>query len=202
MARHRKPGPKTAWQNRVHYNRAKCTHRLKPSQIENLTSADTFASLIGTRLNGFLTIKFSEGSHALQEFQTGTKRLSQWHRRWGGELRWIYVWEATGGFHVHALVHVPRRAWRDFGQAVAMAFQVMSICSSIEAPGKRPWRTVQGHRLANALALARAIPCQGQGSGQHCMEAVRLPQKASDPRHACGRVSQWLGGGCQKFPTL
>jgi hypothetical protein len=122
MAARKKPGPKTPWQKRARYNRAKCAMRLKPSQVQNLTMADAFASRIGKRLNGFLTVKFSESGHPLDEFRAGVKRLSLWHRRWGGELRWTYVWEAIGGFHVHALAHVPRRAWREFEQATVHAF--------------------------------------------------------------------------------
>jgi hypothetical protein len=122
MANGRKRGPKTAWQNRVAYNRAKCEVRLKPCQIQSLAAADAFASFYGKRLNYFLTIKFSEIEAPLQAFREGTKRLSQWHRHWGGALHWIYVWEATGGFHVHALVHVPRGLWQDFLRATGLAF--------------------------------------------------------------------------------
>jgi hypothetical protein len=122
MAHRKQPGPKTPWEKRVRYNRAKCETRLKPCQIQNLAAADAFASRIGKTLNGYLTIKFSESGHPLNEFRAGVKRLSQWHRRWGGELRWIYVWEASGGFHVHALVHVPRGAWKDFDKGTARAF--------------------------------------------------------------------------------
>jgi hypothetical protein len=122
MANGRKRGPKTPWQNRAAYNRAKCELRLKPCQIENLAAADAFASGIGKRLNCFLTLKFSEIDAPLQAFRAGTKRLSQWHRHWGGALHWIYVWEATGGFHVHALVNVPRGLLQDFMQATTRAF--------------------------------------------------------------------------------
>jgi hypothetical protein len=95
---------------------------LKPCQVEALSSADAFASRRETPLNGYLTIKFSEFGHPLKEFQAGTKRLSEWHRRWGGELRWLYVWEAIGGYHIHALAHIPRGAWADFRQATMQAF--------------------------------------------------------------------------------
>ena len=122
MAKGRKRGPKTAWQKRVRYNRANCKERLKPCQVQNLTAADAFASFNGKLLNCFLTIKFSEFAEPLQAFCAGTKRLSQWHRRWGGVLHWIYVWEAISGFHVHALAHVPQQAWQDFSQAMALAF--------------------------------------------------------------------------------
>lgn len=122
MALRKKPGPKTPWQRRVRYNRARCVERLKPTQIENLTAADAFAGTLKTPLNGFLTIKFSERCDPLQEFHAATKRLWQWHRRWGGELRMAYVWEAIGGHHLHALVHVPRGAWQLIGQAFASAF--------------------------------------------------------------------------------
>ena len=122
MAKGRKRGPKTAWQDRIGYNRAKCELRLKPFQIQNLGAANAFASGSGKPLNCFLTIKFSEIEAPLQAFRDGTKRLSQWHRYWGGALHWIYVWEATGGFHVHALIHVPRGLWQDFVQATTRAF--------------------------------------------------------------------------------
>jgi hypothetical protein len=122
MARRKKPGPKTPWQRRVRYNRSRCLERLKPVQVVNLTEADAFAGTVNAPLNGFLTIKFSERGHPLLEFQGGTKRLAQWHRRWGGELRMVYVWEAIGGYHLHALVHVPRGAWGILNQAIASAF--------------------------------------------------------------------------------
>ena len=121
-SRKKKPGPKTPWQRRVRYNRTRCIERLKPSQIENLTAADAFAGTLKAPLTGFLTIKFSECGHPLREFHAGVKRLSQWHRRWCGELRLIYVWEAIGGHHLHALVHVPRGVWQLVGQAIASAF--------------------------------------------------------------------------------
>ena len=118
----KKPGPKTPWQNRVRYNRERCLKRLKPSQIQNLTEADFFSGSCNAPLNGFLTIKFSERGHPLNEFQAGTKRLAQWHRRWGGELRMIYVWEAVDSYHLHALVHVRRGAWQLLVQTIATAF--------------------------------------------------------------------------------
>ena len=122
VAHRKKPGPKTQWQRRVRYNRARCIERLKPSQIVNLTTADVFAGRLGTPLNGFLTIKLSERSHPLSEFHAAAKRLSQWYRQWGGELRWIYVWEAIGGHHLHALLHVPHSSWQLAGNAIASAF--------------------------------------------------------------------------------
>ncbi len=122
MAKGRKRGPKGAWQNRAKYNRAKCELRLKPCQIQNLAAADAFASAIGKGLSCFLTIKFSEFEVPLHAFRHGTKRLSQWHRHWGGALHWIYAWEAKGGFHVHALVHVPSGLWQDFMQVTTRAF--------------------------------------------------------------------------------
>ncbi len=117
-----KPGPKTPWQKRVRYNRARCLERLKPSQIQNLTEADFFSRSINAPLNGFLTIKFSERGHPLCEFQAGTKRLAQWHRRWGGELRMLYVWEAVGSHHLHALLHVPRGGWQLLRQTICTSF--------------------------------------------------------------------------------
>ena len=122
MAHRKKPGPKTPWQRRVLYNRMRCVVRLKPSQIENLAAADVFAGRLHTPLNSFLTVKFSESGHPLQEFHAATKRLSQWHRRWGSELHWIYVWEAIGGYHIHALIHIPRNSWQNFAEAIASAF--------------------------------------------------------------------------------
>ncbi|MEP6826596.1 MAG: hypothetical protein ABJA10_00830, partial [Aestuariivirga sp.] len=122
MAHRKKPGPKTPWQRRMRYNRSRCVVRLKPSQIKKLAEADVFAGTLKTPLNGFVTIKFSECGHPLLEFCAGTKRLSQWHRRWGGELRWLYVWEAVGGFHLHVLIHIPRDSWQLFAKAIASAF--------------------------------------------------------------------------------
>jgi hypothetical protein len=117
-----KPGPQTRFHDSVRYNRAKCEVRLKPVQIKNLAAADAFTSRNCQALNCYITIKFSECGHPLEAFRIGSKRLSQWHRRWGGELRWLYVWEAIGGFHVHVLAHVPRRAWHHFSKATALAF--------------------------------------------------------------------------------
>jgi hypothetical protein len=145
MAKGRKRGPKTAWQNRVGYNRAKCELRLKPCQIQSLAAADAFASGISKPLNCFLTIKFSEIEAPLQAFRDGTKCLSQWHRYWGGALHWIYVWEATGGFHVHALVYVPRGLWQDFVQATKRAFDGHNLL----------------HRHRSAGPSAMAYVCKG-----------------------------------------
>ena len=50
------------------------------------------------------------------------KRLSQWHRYRGGELTWLYVWEAVGGPHVHALVNVPRGLETEILRALNDAF--------------------------------------------------------------------------------
>lgn len=122
MAHKRKRGPKTPWQNRVRYNRAKCEDRLKPCQIQNLAAADAYASWTGRRLNYFLTVKFSEIATPLAAFREGVKRLSQWHRHWGGELTWLYVWEAVGGPHLHALVFVPSGARQYFLIEVNRAF--------------------------------------------------------------------------------
>jgi hypothetical protein len=118
----RKRGPKTAWQNRAAYNRARCVERLKPGQVQNLYGADSFATLSRTGLNGWLTVKFVSGDVALAEFQAGAKRLGQWFRRHGGELIWVYIWEAVGGNHVHALLHIPNSIWQVAGEAIAVAF--------------------------------------------------------------------------------
>jgi hypothetical protein len=118
----KKRGPKTAWQNRAAYNRARCIERLKPVQVENLCAADRFASLNGTGLNGWLTVRFVSGDIALAEFQIGAKRLGQWFRRNGGELIWIYAWEAIGGNHVHILLHIPKSIWQVAREAIVAAF--------------------------------------------------------------------------------
>jgi hypothetical protein len=122
MAKGRKRGPKTALHKRVGYNRARCVERLKPGQVENICAADSFATLSGTGLNGWLTIKFASTEIALADFQSGSKRLSEWFRRSGGNLTWIYIWEAIGGNHVHALVHIPCGVWQDVKDAIAAAF--------------------------------------------------------------------------------
>ena len=119
----KKSGPKTPWQNRVRYNRARCVERLKPSQIQNLASADAFSDRRGYKLNTFVTIKFGETGHPLAAMNAAVKRLSQWFRRWGGELRWIFVWEAIGGPHVHALAHCPPRLRDEFSQTVTKCFE-------------------------------------------------------------------------------
>ena len=119
---HKKTGPRTPWQLRTRYQRGRCVERLKPNQIESLAAADAFAGRLNAPLNGFLTVKFSEREHPLQEFQAATKRFSQWLRRWGGELHWIYVWEAIGGFHLHALIHIPHNSWQLFAEAIVTAF--------------------------------------------------------------------------------
>ncbi len=197
MATHKKPGPKTPWQKRARYNRAKCELRLKPSQIENIVTADAFASRIGRPLNGFLTIKFSESGHPLSEFRAGVKRLSQWHRRWGGELRWLYVWEAIGGFHVHALVHVPRRAWKDFEQATVHTFAghdvmlkhraagpsaMAYLCKGTDLPTH--WR-LRGHSHIKAKA-------QGRVAWKRCGCSENLGPNARDrarfPRNSCAKT--------------
>ena len=55
-----KPGPKTPWQRRAKYQRARCLERQKPCQGENLAAADAFARAIGRPLNHLLTIKFHD----------------------------------------------------------------------------------------------------------------------------------------------
>jgi hypothetical protein len=177
MARGKKRGPKTPWQNRVHYNRAKCEARLKPSQIENLTAADAFAVQMGKPLHGYLTIKFSENGHPLHEFRAGTKRLSQWHRRWGGELRWIYVWEALGGFHVHALVHVPCRIWRELERATAKAFAGLDVLLKRRSAGP----------------AAMAYLCKGTDLQTHW----KLRRHSNIYAKAQGRIA-WKRCGCSQ----
>ncbi len=173
MAKGRRRGPKTAWQNRVGYNRAKCELRLKPCQIQNLAAADAFASGLGKRLNCFLTIKFSAIEAPLQAFRDGTKRLSQWHRHWGGALHWIYVWEATGGFHVHALVHVPRGLWQNFMQVTMRAFVGHNILFKHRTAGPSAmaylckgtdWQT---HRVLKSTSLIHA-KAQGRIAWARC----------------------------------
>jgi hypothetical protein len=122
MAKGRKRGPKTALHKRVGYNRARCVERLKPGQVENICAADSFATLTGTALCSWLTIKFASGDVALAEFQAGAKRLGEWFRRNGGELVWLYVWEAVGGNHAHILLHIPRPIWQLTREAIAAAF--------------------------------------------------------------------------------
>lgn len=109
-SKRKKPGPRTPWQNRVRYNRAKCEKRLKPSQIENLAAADMFARWLGTPLNRFVTIHFHGQPDPKRNFEAAIARLSKWHRRWGGEWVAIHVWEATGGFHVHFACHCPKNS--------------------------------------------------------------------------------------------
>ncbi len=135
MRRGRKPGPKTSWQNCIRYNRSKCLERLKPVEIVNISSADAFASRIGRRLNAFATIKFSETCDPLSEFRAGTKRLSAWFTRWGGELLWVYVWEAKGGLHVHAFLHVARGVWADIHAAIVSAFAGHDVDVRPRLPG-------------------------------------------------------------------
>jgi hypothetical protein len=118
----KKRGPKTPWQNRAAYNRARCIKRLKPGQVENLASADAFAAYEGTGLNGWLTIKFASTEIAFADFQSGSKRLSEWFRRSGGNLIWVYVWESVGGVHIHMLIHIPNSIWQLTREAIAAAF--------------------------------------------------------------------------------
>lgn len=122
MAKGRKRGPKTAWQNRVVYNRARCMERLKPGQVRNLIAADAFATMKNTRLNGWLTVKFAFSETALANFQVASKRLGEWFRRNGGELIWIYAWEAIGGVHIHMLMHIPYTNWQVAREAIISAF--------------------------------------------------------------------------------
>jgi hypothetical protein len=177
MAKGRKRGPKTAWQNRAHYNRAKCELRLKTCQIQNLAAGDVFASRIGKRLNCFLTIKFSEIAAPLQAFCAGTKRLSQWHRHWGGALHWVYVWEAIGGFHVHALVYVPRSLWTDFLNATALAFAGHDVLLK--------------HRSAGPSAMAYL--CKGTDLVTHWK--LRGPSHINAKKQGC---ITWKRCGCSE----
>jgi hypothetical protein len=121
-AKGKKRGPKTPWHKSAAYNRARCLKRLKRVQVENLAAADSFATLSGTSLNGWLTIKFASSDLAQAEFQAGRKRLGEWFRRNGGELIWVYAWEAIGGNHMHALLHIPAGVWQLAHKAIATAF--------------------------------------------------------------------------------
>lgn len=177
MAKGRKRGPKTAWQNRAQYNRAKCELRLKPCQILNLAAADAFASKINQPLNCYITIKFSERGHPMQAFRVGSKRLSQRYRRLGGELSWLYVWEAVGGFHVHALAHVPHRARPDFSQATALAFAGHDVLLK--------------HRSAGPSAMAYL--CKGTDMVTHWK--LRGPSRVTAKKQGC---ILWKRCGCSE----
>jgi hypothetical protein len=65
-----KPGPKSDWWLRARYQRARCVERLKPIQIENLSTADAFARWIGRPLNCFVTVRFVETVDAKPAFES------------------------------------------------------------------------------------------------------------------------------------
>src|SRR5437868_14953293 len=106
-----KRGPRTPWQERTRYLKARCPDRLKPNQVAELLAADAFARWQGFPLNAFATIRLPHGCDAPAIFRRGQDRFSKWLRRSGWELRWLYVWEARGPLHVHCLINLPRASW-------------------------------------------------------------------------------------------
>ena len=131
----KKPGPRTPWQLRARYQRARCIKRLKSNQIESLAAADMFARWRGTPLNWFVTIHFHEQPDPQRNFETSIDRVSKWHRRWGGEWVAIHVWEATGGFHVHMACHCPKTSNAVHG-AIRTAFAGCDIDIRTRARGQ------------------------------------------------------------------
>ncbi len=109
-SKNKKPGPKTKWWLKAHYQRSRCIERLKPNQIENLSAADAFARWQRNPLNTFVTIRLIETLDAKRCFEMAIDRLSKWHTRWGGEWSAIHVWEAVGGLHVHLACHCPKHS--------------------------------------------------------------------------------------------
>lgn len=109
-SKNKKPGPKTKWWLKAHYQRSRCIERLKPNQIENLSAADAFARWQRNPLNTFVTIRLLETLDAKRCFEMAIDRLSKWHTRWGGEWSAIHVWEAVGGLHVHLACHCPKHS--------------------------------------------------------------------------------------------
>jgi len=105
-----KPGPSGPWQMRARYQRSRCTERLKPNQIENLSAADAFSRWQRRPLNTFVSIHFLETVDTKRDFERTIDRLSKWHMRWGGEWSAIHVWEAVGGLHVHLACHCPKHS--------------------------------------------------------------------------------------------
>jgi hypothetical protein len=120
-SKNKKPGPKGYWWLRARYQRARCVERLKPIQVENLAAADAFTRWIGKPLNCFVTVRFLETVDPKAFFEAAIDRLSKWHSRWCGEWFAFYIWEATGGFHVHIVCHCPRHS-HDVHNAIRNAF--------------------------------------------------------------------------------
>jgi hypothetical protein len=104
----RKRGPKTRWERQQRYLKSRDLKRLKQTQVAELMAAATFAGARRKPLNAFLTVTFSTaGAAAHTAFQRAVTRLRRLLRSHGNDLHWIYVWEAVGGPHIHALLHIP-----------------------------------------------------------------------------------------------
>ena len=134
-SRRKKPGPRTPWQLRAKYQRARCFERLKPNQIENLAAADAFARWLGTPLNHFVTVHFGYQPNPKRIFESALDRLSKWHMRWGGKWLVLYVWEAIGGFHVHLACHCSTKP-NVLHAAINSAFGGCDIDIRARSPGQ------------------------------------------------------------------
>jgi hypothetical protein len=169
MARRgRKRGPKTPWQRRARYLRRRCPERLKPNQIADLCAADGFARWQGFSLNYFATLRFPQPATALRDFRRGQDRVGKWLRRAGSELRWAYVWEARNGFHVHALINLPGKAFIPALEALRRAFPTCDVDLRSRLPGKHLAYIFKGTDVATHLravgrSMSRRIKPRSQG---------------------------------------
>jgi hypothetical protein len=85
-------------------------------------AATTFAAAQGTPLNAFLTVTFADGATAFATFKQSVARLRRLLRSHHLDLHWIYVWEAVGGPHIHALLHIPAGSRSLFEHIIGSAF--------------------------------------------------------------------------------
>jgi hypothetical protein len=118
----RRRGPKTRWEKRKRYLKARDPKRLKQTQVTELMAATTFAAAQRTPLNAFLTVTFANSAIAFDTFKQSVARLCRLLRSHHLDLHWIYVWEAVGGPHIHALLHIPAGSRLLFEHIIGSAF--------------------------------------------------------------------------------
>ena len=88
--------PKEHWSKRAVYQRRHCPGRLRRCDVENLLAADRFASVIGRRLETFITLRW---------FLTRDGEINI-RGRWSALLNALRIWASRRGFELaHCWVH-------------------------------------------------------------------------------------------------
>lgn len=145
--------PRKLWQFTARYLRRKNTKRLKPNQIEGARKADGFSTWLRRPLNYMLTVHFKSSTTPEKDFELGKDRLSKFLRRNGWEFYCVYVWEATNGFHVHCMVHLPSIISGVIVAAIQSAF------AGADVDVRRRWdrHGAQAYLLKGTDAVTHAI---------------------------------------------